>query len=174
MLTSRSCSWCGHMVPSTARSCSVCGHDSGPRMLCRCPRCNRTRRLVASDTGTDTPVPLADLIARAIAALRSQPPTTDHLADLSPHLERRIAMTANNDNPNAPDTAPVTREVARTPVSAKLAEIIRALDESLMAEFGPFAFAYAILAGDGLAAASNARDGFVPPIVVPAPPESGN
>jgi hypothetical protein len=119
------------------------------------------------------PAPLADVIARALAALRSHPPATD-LADLSPHPERRIAMTANGDNRDTPDTAPVTREVARTPVSAKLAGIIRELDDALMAEFGPFAFAYAILAGDGLVAASNARDGFVPPTVAPAPPESGN
>lgn len=83
-------------------------------------------------------------------------------------------MTANSDGHNTPDTSPVTREVARTPVSAKLAGIIRELDEALMAEFGAFAFAYAIMAGDGLAAASNARDGFVPPIPAPVPPESGN
>src|SRR5206468_12499093 len=96
------------------------------------------------------------------------------LADLFPHPERRIAMTTNSDNRDTPDTAPVTREVARTPVSAKLAGIIRELDEALMAEFGAFAFAYAIMAGDGLAAASNARDGFVPPTVAPALPGSGD
>lgn len=82
-------------------------------------------------------------------------------------------MNASNDD-NAPDTAPVTREVTRTPVSAKLADIIRALDDTLMAEHGAFAFAYAILVGDGLAAASNARDGFVPPVIAPAPQEGGN
>ena len=82
-------------------------------------------------------------------------------------------MNANNDE-NAPDTAPVTREVTRTPVSAKLAGIIRQLDDTLMAEHGAFAFAYAILVEDGLAGASNARDGFVPPIVALTPQDSGN
>ena len=71
----------------------------------------------------------------------------------------------NADNKNGSDTAPVTREVTRTPVSAKLADIMRQLDDTLMAEHGAFAFAYAILVGDGLAGASNARDGFVPPWV---------
>jgi hypothetical protein len=119
-------------------------------------------------------VPLADVIARAIAALRSLPDASDRLAALSPLTERRIAMTTKNDNANAPDTDRVTREVVRTPVSPKLAEIIRALDDTLMAEFGSFAFAYAIMAGDGMAAASNARDGYLPPIVAPAPPGDGN
>jgi hypothetical protein len=82
-------------------------------------------------------------------------------------------MTANNDNRNTPDTASVTREVTRTPVSAKRAESIRQLDDTLMAEHGPFAFAYAILVGDGLAGASNARDGFVPPRALPTPHSSG-
>ncbi len=80
-------------------------------------------------------------------------------------------MNANNEN--GPDPAPVTREVIRTPVSAKLADIIRQLDDTLMAEHGPFVFAYAIMVGDGLAGASNSRDGFVPPIVASAP-QSGN
>ena len=77
-------------------------------------------------------------------------------------------------NQNAPDLAPVTREVTRTPVSAKLAGIIGQLDDTLMAEHGAFAFAYAILVEDGLAGASNARDGFVPPIVAPVPQEGSN
>ncbi len=80
----------------------------------------------------------------------------------------------NADNENGPDPAPVTREVTRTAVSTKLAGIIRQLDDTLMAEHGAFAFAYAILVEDGLAGASNARDGFVPPIVAPAPPEGGH
>lgn len=79
----------------------------------------------------------------------------------------------NAGNESDPDPAPVTRDVTRTPVSAKLAGIIRALDDTLMAEHGAFAFAYAIMVGDGLAGASNARDGFVPPVVATVP-GSGN
>ena len=51
------------------------------------------------------------------------------------------------DNENGPATAPVTREVTRTPVSAKLADLIRHLDDTLVAEHGLFTFAYAILVG---------------------------
>ena len=177
MLISRSCSWCDHMVPSTARSCPACGHESGPRMLCRCPKCNRSRRLVT--TVTDTPVPLADLIARALSALRSQSPATDHPADLSPDPERRLAMPARknkattNANANAPDAAPVTREWKRTPVSVELAALIRALDEALQATFG-FDLCYVVMARDGIIAASSAVHGYMPPIVAPTSPEGVN
>ena len=69
-------------------------------------------------------------------------------------------------NKNTPDPALVTREVVRTAVSPKLAGIVRALDDALLDEFGPYAaFAYVLMGGDGLIAASNARDGFVPPVV---------
>ena len=72
-------------------------------------------------------------------------------------------MTKKNKHTPAP--APVTREVVRTPASAKLAGIVRELDAALMEEFGPVWFAYSIMGGDGLVAASNASDGFVPPVV---------
>ncbi len=173
MLISRSCSWCDHMVPSTARSCPACGHESGPRMSCRCPRCNRTSRRVA--TGTDTPVALADVIARAISVIRSQPSATDHLTDLSPYPNWRIAMTAANDNTNAnsPDTAPAAREAKRTPVSAELSALIRALDEALFTTFG-FDQCYVLMARDGIIAASSSVHGHMSPIVAPASQEGGN
>lgn len=60
-------------------------------------------------------------------------------------------------------TAPVTREVRRTPVSADLAAKIRAVDAALEAEFN-LDFAFAILARGALVAASNAKDGVVPPL----------
>ncbi len=81
-------------------------------------------------------------------------------------------MNANNDA-NPPDTAPVTRDVKRTPVSADLAEKLRAADEALMAEFG-FDLSYVVMARDGIVAASNSRDGYLMPLVIPATPDGGN
>ena len=174
MLISRSCSFCHSMTPATERYCRSCGHEAHvARLDCQCLRCATARRRA---TGTDTPVPLADVIARAIADLRLHSPATDHLTSLSPCLERRIAMTAdNNDNVNAnsPDTTPVTREVKRTPVSAELAEKLRAVDEALMAEFG-FDVVYIVMARDGIVVASNSRDGYLPPLVAPATSDGGN
>jgi len=160
------------MNVASERYCRSCGHEAHvARLDCRCPRCNRARRLA---TGTDAPVPLADVIARAMAALRSRPFATDDLTSLPPCLERRIAMTADdNVNVNSPDTAPVTREVKRTPVSAELAEKLRAADEALMAEFG-FDMGYIVMARDGIVIASNSRDGYLPPLVAPATPDGGN
>lgn len=75
-------------------------------------------------------------------------------------------MTANNDNVNAtsPDTAPVTRDVKRTPVPANIAEMVRTLDAALQTVFG-FDLCYVVLARGGIVAASNARDGYLPPVV---------
>ncbi len=81
-------------------------------------------------------------------------------------------MNANHDE-SVPDPAPVTRDVKRTPVSVDLAEKLRAADEALMAEFG-FDLSYVVLARDGIVAASNSRDGYLPPLVVPATPDGGN
>lgn len=170
MIISRSCSWCDQMNFATTRFCENCGHSASlPRLCCECPRCATARRRAAN---TAPPVPLPAILASALAALRARAEAPDRPEDRPATAERRNAMNA--DNKNGSDTAPVTREVTRTPVSAKLADIIRQLDDTLMAEHGAFAFAYAIMVGDGLAAASNARDGFVPPIVAPAPPEGGN
>ena len=68
----------------------------------------------------------------------------------------------------APDVESVPRDAPRTVVPAKLAGIIRALDDCLMETYGPYAaFAYHIWVGDGLAAASNATFGYVPPVTAP-------
>lgn len=69
--------------------------------------------------------------------------------------------------------APVTREVARTPVSPDLAAKIRAVDAALEAEFS-LDFAFAILARGALVAASNAKDGVVPPVVATDAPVEGD
>ncbi len=59
----------------------------------------------------------------------------------------------------------VTRpNVVTVPVSADLAAKIRAVDAGMEAEFGND-FAYGIMANGGLVAASNAKDGYVPPAV---------
>lgn len=79
-------------------------------------------------------------------------------------------MSAHNEN--GPDPAPITRDVKRTPVSANLAEKLRAADEALMAEFG-FDLSYIVMARDGIVAASNSRDGYLPPLVASATPDGG-
>ena len=159
MLISQSCSWCGNMVPSTARSCAVCGHDSGPRMLCQCPPCARARRRAMA---ASAPVPLDSVIAEALAALRR--------GDARPLPQpEEDDMTRKRKTVTAPDPAPVPRDAPRTAVPAKLADIIRALDDCLLETYGPHAaFAYHLWVGDGLAAASNSTFGYVPPIVKPA------
>ena len=161
MMISRSCSFCREMNPASERYCRSCHHEAHvARLDCQCPRCTTARRRAAN---TAPPVPLPAILAAALAALRARAEAPARPEDRRTTAQRRTAVNA--DNANTPDTAPVTRKVTRTPVSAKLADIIRALDDTLMAEHGAFAFAYAILVGDGLAGASNARDGFVPPIV---------
>lgn len=61
-------------------------------------------------------------------------------------------------------TAPVTREIKRTPVSAELAAKIRDLDTALTAEFG-LDTAWVVLARDGVVASSNAKHGVLSPVV---------
>lgn len=73
-------------------------------------------------------------------------------------------MTAESNNRDVPDPAPVTRDVKRTPVPANIAEQVRALDDALQTVFG-FDLCYVVLARGGIVAASNARDGYLPPIV---------
>ena len=155
MLISRSCSWCEEMIPATARSCPGCGHDAGPRMLCRCAR----RRAEAADA----PVPLGGVIAAALAALRR-----DDL-DLSPQPEED-AMTRKHHAAATPD--PAAREWERTPVPAELAEMVRVLDDALLAAYG-FDLCYVVMARGGIIAASSATHGYLPPIIAPAPPEAG-
>jgi hypothetical protein len=162
MLISRSCSHCHTMNVASERYCRSCGHEAHvARLDCQCTRCNRLRRAV---TGTDTPMPIADLIARTIAALRSHPSATDHLVDLFPDPERKANMTADRNNRDVPDRVPVTRDVKRTPVPANIAEMVRALDDALQTVFG-FDLCYVVLARGGIVAASNARDGYLPPLV---------
>jgi hypothetical protein len=70
-------------------------------------------------------------------------------------------------------TAPVTREIKRTPVSAELAAKIRDLDAALTDEFG-LDVAWVLLARDGVVASSNAKHGILPPVVVTDAPNEGS
>ena len=159
MLTSRSCSWCHRINFATTRFCESCGHSANlPRLDCQCPRCLRARHRAAA---AETPVALADVIAGAIAAIGPRGGEGPTPADGPAITEGVPDVTKKNKH----TPAPVTREVVRTPASAKLAGIVRELDAALMEEFGPVWFAYSIMGGDGLVAASNASDGFVPPVV---------
>lgn len=83
--------------------------------------------------------------------------------------EGREAMPKNTDKV----TTPFTRELKRTPVSHALAAAIRTVDELLVEELGND-FAYAVLGRGRLIAASNSKDGVVPPVVATAAPEGGN
>ena len=161
MMISRSCSHCHEINPATERYCRSCGHEAHVcRLDCQCPRCLRARHRASA---AELPVPLADAIAGAIAAIGPRAGEGPNPADGPAPTEGEPTMPKKNKN--TPDPAPVTREVVRTPVSAKLAGIVRELDAALMEEFGPVWFAYSIMGGDGLVAASNASDGFVPPVV---------
>ncbi len=157
MIVSRSCSWCHHMNPASEQFCCSCCHEAQvARLDCRCGRCFDARHRVATAT---PPVPLGGVIAEAIAALRrgeSQP---------SPQPEE-VTVTRKRKAATTPDSAPAAVGTPRTAVSAKLAAAIRTMDDLLLDEFGPYAaFAYAVMGGDGLIAASNAKHGVVAPIV---------
>ena len=168
MFTSRSCSWCHSMNPTAERYCRSCGHEAHvARLDCGCPRCTFARRLAAAAA---SPVPLAGAIEEALAVLRRVAPQDSPDGPAPTKPERGTTVTAKNDSGRGePLTA---QETTRTPVSARLADLIRALDEALLEEFGPVWFAYVILGRDGLVAASDARHGFVPPLIAPAaPPE---
>jgi len=162
VIVSRSCSWCHQMNPASERFCRSCCHEAQvARLDCRCGRCLAARHRVATAT---PPVPLGGVIAETIAALRrgeSQP---------SPRQEE-VTVTRKHNAATAPDSAPAAVGTTRTPVSAKLAAAIRTMDDLLMDEFGPYAaFAYAVMGGDGLIAASNAKHGVVAPVVAESGP----
>ncbi len=57
----------------------------------------------------------------------------------------------------------------RTRVRADLAELIRALLDALVAEFG-FDLYFSIWIGDGLVCASNAKEGYIVPLVATESP----
>jgi hypothetical protein len=150
------------MNPVAERYCHSCGHEAHvARLDCQCPRCSTARRRAAA---ADSPTPLGGAIVEALAALRR--------GSTSNHSEES-AMTRKRNTENVPDPTLVTREVKRTPVTADLAEKIRAFDEAMLATFG-FDVCYVVMARDGIVAASNSRDGYLPPIVAPAAPEGGN
>jgi hypothetical protein len=156
------------MNPATERYCRSCHHEAHvARLDCQCPRCVTARHRAAT---VGPPVPIPAAIAAAIAALRSRVDAPDLPTDGPAAIEGESIMPRKNNN--APNDAPVTREVKRTPVSADLAEKIRALDETLLATYG-FDLCYAIWAREGLIAASNAKDGYVTPLVAPAVPDGG-
>lgn len=146
MLTSRSCSWCDAMNLATARTCSECGHDAHVcRLDCTCPRCARARHQAAR---CHDPIPLAGVVAEALAGLR------------------RNAM---QESEPAGESCP-TRGLPRAAVSAKLAALIHAVDAAMTVEFGTSGFGFAVFASDGLIAARNPPDGFVVPLVTMAAP----
>jgi hypothetical protein len=154
------------MVPETHTYCPKCGHQAHVcRLDCMCPKCARARRLAAT---AEVPAPLAPAITAALAALRRG--AAQHQDDCpvneTPNPEGSVTMS--DETPKA--TAPYTRELKRTPVSPKLAAAIRTVDELLVAELGND-FAYAVLGRGLLIAASNSKDGVVPPAVATdAPP----
>jgi hypothetical protein len=159
MLMSRSCSWCGRMNSTTVQFCEDCGHQAhASRLDCQCGRCVLGRRRAAI---TPAPVPLTDEIARMVATIR---------------LGVYAPLNQSEEEPMKPDgetgTSPANAETKRTPVSKELAEAIRRMDDLLQAEFG-FDQAYCILARGLIVAASNSRDGFVPPTVATATPNGG-
>jgi hypothetical protein len=90
---------------------------------------------------------------------------------INPNNPINVPLDPNQENAMKPDHKPATpstnTETKRTPVSAKLAEAIRRMDDLLQTEFG-FDLAYCILAHGLIVAASNSRDGYVPPVVAPA------
>jgi hypothetical protein len=89
-------------------------------MLCRCPRCATARRRA---TGTDAPVPLADVIARAIFALRSHSPVTDGLTSLAP-LPRKEVHRESSVLLQTKDGGPITARLAFP--AAEIAEVATA------------------------------------------------
>jgi|GEM_PF-3191096 len=158
MLTSRSCSWCHHMNPITMQFCEGCGHQAhASRLDCQCNRCTLNRRRAAT---MPTPVPLTDDIVRMLATIR--------LGGFAPEHLTAVPLTQNEEEAMKPEdesaTPPGNAKVERTLVSKELAEAINRMDHLLQAEFG-FDLAYCILARGLIVAASNSRDGYVPPTV---------
>jgi hypothetical protein len=96
----------------------------------------------------------------ALAALRQGAIQDDCPTDGAANPEGKTTMSSEEKK----ITAPVTREVKRTPVSPDLAEKIRAVDTALEAEFA-MDFAFVILAKGALVSSSNSRDGVVPPMI---------
>lgn len=162
MPVSRSCSWCHEMNPAHERYCRSCSHEAhAARLDCRCDRCAAARHRAVTAA---PPVPLGGAIAEVLAALRR--------GDTYPLPQPEEAtMPRKRKSAAAPDPAPETRDVKRTPVPADLADKIRAFDEAMLATFG-FDTCYVVMARDGIVAASNERDGYLPPIVAQAPPAS--
>jgi hypothetical protein len=147
------------MNPISVQFCADCGHQAhAGRLDCQCGRCVLGRRHAAT---TPAPVPLTGEIARMIATIR--------LGVYAP-LNRREEDAMNPEAEPAPSSA--SAETRRTPVSKELAEAIRRMDDLLQAEFG-FDLAYCILARGLIVAASNSRDGYVPPTVAPKGPSDG-
>ncbi|MCE9566040.1 MAG: hypothetical protein K8U57_28810 [Planctomycetes bacterium] len=135
---------------ATARTCSECGHDAHVcRLDCSCPRCARARRQAAR---SDNPIPLAGLVAEAIA-------------------EWRRKTTPEREPAGESCTMP---EVARTAVSPKLAALIQAVEAAMVEEFGMGGFAYTMISEAGIVAAHNPPDDFVVPLVAPPHPPASN
>ena len=166
MLTSCSCSWCHRMNPVTTQLCEGCGHQAhASRLDCQCGRCTLGRRRAAT---MPTPVPLTEEIARMIATIRLGVYAPEKLT-AEPLNQSEAAMKPEEN----PVTAHANDETKRTPVSKELAEALRRMDDLLQSEFG-FDLAYCILARGLIVAASNSRDGYVPPVVPRATPAGGS
>ena len=166
MLTSSSCSWCHRMNPVTTQFCEGCGHQAhASRLDCQCGRCTLGRRRAAT---MPTPVPLTEEIARMIATIRLGVYAPENLTAEPPN-QSEAAMKPEED----PATAHANAETKRTPVGSELVEAIRRMDDLLQAEFG-FDLAYCILARGLIVAASNSRDGYIPPTVAAEVAADGN
>ena len=108
------------------------------------------------------PVPLTDEIARLVATIRLGVGATEGPAPLPTTRSEEGAMKTDDE----PGISPANAETRRTPVGPELADAIRRMDDLLQAEFG-FDLAYCILARGAVVAASNSRDGYLPPTVAP-------
>jgi hypothetical protein len=159
MSISRSCSWCHTMNPAAERYCVECGHEAHVcRLDCNCSRC------LCGRAGNHAPAALADLIAAHRAAL---------MAGVAPPRPRSKESSSASVGVGTANHEAEVRVVKRTHVRAELAERIAALMELLVSEFG-FDLSISIWVRDGLIAASNPNDGYVPPLVAAATPTTAD
>jgi hypothetical protein len=88
MRTSRSCSWCHAINPTTQRFCKDCSHEAHvPRMDCRCSRC--------APRGQGGVVGIATAAEVVLAELRERQRGDDlktHATTLRPTFPRELAL----------------------------------------------------------------------------------
>ena len=154
----RTCSWCHSTNAETERWCQSCRHEAhAARLDCTCPRCSRARRRAVAGDAPAPPVPVLTEVLNRLRQGAAQ--EDDSPTDGAANPEGDVAMPRKSKV-----IVPVTREVTRTPVSPALAAAIRHMDDLLVAEFH-LDVAYCLLARGSVVAASNSRDGYLPPVV---------